>query len=297
VIVSGISTATGIAAGGDNSCTALLSGGVRCWGDNSAGQLGNGTLAGSNLPVTVSGITTAVGVSTGEAHTCARRSDGRLLCWGANGAGQLGDGNTGNSALPLNVIQTIFATSVVAGGNHTCALRADSAALCWGSNGLSQLGEVIPAPAAVLGWTSSASAVATIDGSGRALALAPGGTSIAVNYGGRSINTVLTIPGPPDADGDGVADSADNCTLQANPSQLDADSDGYGNLCDADLNNSALVTTADFAILRSVLNQSAGSSAIAAAADLNGSGLVTTADFAILRSRLNFPPGPSGLHP
>jgi hypothetical protein len=220
-----------------------------------------------------------------------------LLCWGANGAGQLGDGNTGSSAVPLNVIRTIFATSVVAGGNHTCALRADSAALCWGSNGLSQLGEVIPAPAAVLGWSSSAPAVATIDGSGRALALASGGTTIGANYGGRSINTVLTVPGPPDADSDGVADSADNCTLVANPSQLDADGDGYGNICDADLNNSGLVTTADFAILRSVLNQSAGSSAAAAAADLNGSGLVTTADFAILRSRLNLPPGPSGLQP
>ncbi len=101
----------------------------------------------------------------------------------------------------------------------------------------------------------------------------------------------------PDTDGDGFADTADNCTLQANPTQLDADSDGYGNICDADLNNSGLVTTADFGILRSVLNQSAGSSANAAAADLNGSGTVTTADFAILRARLNTAPGPSGLLP
>ena len=103
--------------------------------------------------------------------------------------------------------------------------------------------------------------------------------------------------GAPDTDGDGVPDSIDNCSLVANTSQLDADSDGYGNICDADLNNSGLVTTADFGILRSVLNQSAGSSATAAAADLNGSGTVTTADFAILRARLNTPPGPSGLHP
>jgi hypothetical protein len=99
----------------------------------------------------------------------------------------------------------------------------------------------------------------------------------------------------PDTDVDGLADELDNCTLVANPTQLDADSDGYGNLCDADLNNSALVTTADFGILRSVLNQSAGSSATAAAADLNGSGTVTTADFAILRARLNTAPGSSGL--
>ena len=98
----------------------------------------------------------------------------------------------------------------------------------------------------------------------------------------------------PDADGDGAPDSADNCNLLANPTQLDANRDGYGNDCDADLNNSFLVTTADFAILRSVLNQSAASSATAADADLNGSGTVTTADFAILRARLNTAPGPSG---
>ncbi len=102
-------------------------------------------------------------------------------------------------------------------------------------------------------------------------------------------------PAPIDTDADGVLDALDNCTMTINPTQLDADQDGYGNICDADLNNSGLVTTADFGILRSVLNQAAGSSATAAAADLNGSGTVTTADFAILRARLNTAPGPSGL--
>ena len=106
-----------------------------------------------------------------------------------------------------------------------------------------------------------------------------------------------TPPPSSDSDGDSVQDSTDNCSLTANASQLDANGDGYGNACDADLNESGLVTTADFAILRSVLNQPAASSATAAAADLNGSGTVTTADFAILRSRLNTAPGPSGLLP
>jgi len=100
----------------------------------------------------------------------------------------------------------------------------------------------------------------------------------------------------PDTDGDTVADPSDNCTLVANPAQLDADQDGYGNLCDADLNNSGTVTTADFGLLRSVLGQPAASSALAAAADLNGSGAVTTADFGLLRARLGTAPGPSGLH-
>ena len=100
-----------------------------------------------------------------------------------------------------------------------------------------------------------------------------------------------------DTDGDGVPDSTDNCKLVSNVTQLDTDSDGYGNICDADLNNSGTVTAADFAMLRAVLGQSAVSSAAAANADLNGSGTVTVADFAILRAALGKNPGPSGLHP
>ena len=113
-----------------------------------------------------------------------------------------------------------------------------------------------------------------------------------------------TLSAPPDFDGDGSADGADNCGLVPNGplipdagghSQLDADGDGYGNACDADLNNSGTVTTADFGLLRSVLGQAAGFSATAAAADMNGSGTVTTADFGLLRARLGTAPGPSGL--
>mgnify|MGYP002083980767 CR=1 FL=1 len=100
----------------------------------------------------------------------------------------------------------------------------------------------------------------------------------------------------PDTDGDGVPDANDNCTLAANPTQLDADADGYGNICDGDINNSGTVTSADFGLLRSVLGQPVGFSATAAAADMNGSGTVTTADFGLLRARLGTVPGPSGLH-
>lgn len=98
-----------------------------------------------------------------------------------------------------------------------------------------------------------------------------------------------------DADVDAVPDYTDNCKSTANPTQLDANNDGYGNICDADINNSGTVTTADFGLLRSVLGQPAGSSATAAAADMNGSGTVTTADFGLLRARLGTTPGPSGL--
>ena len=118
-----------------------------------------------------------------------------------------------------------------------------------------------------------------------------------VTDGISSDTATLTLAVLPDADRDGVIDGQDNCTSDANAGQLDADGDGYGNLCDADLNNSGLVTTADFGAMLSVLGQSATSSPAAAAADLNGSGMVTSTDFGILRNRLNTAPGPSGLHP
>ena len=107
----------------------------------------------------------------------------------------------------------------------------------------------------------------------------------------------LTITVDPDTDGDTIGDPSDNCTLASNASQLNADGDAFGNPCDADLNNSGLVTSADFAMLRAVLGQAASASATAAAADLNGSGTVTTADFALLRVKLGKAPGPAGTLP
>ena len=100
-----------------------------------------------------------------------------------------------------------------------------------------------------------------------------------------------------DVDADGVLDALDNCTRVVNATQLDVDGDGYGNICDADLNNNGFVSVVDFALLRSVLGQPASASPTAAAADMNGSGSVTVADYGLLRARLGTAPGPSGLHP
>jgi hypothetical protein len=123
----------------------------------------------------------------------------------------------------------------------------------------------------------------------------------AVTSGGFAIdNLAIGSTLTTDADADGIRDLDDNCIEAPNgplipdaggASQRDADNDGYGNRCDGDLNNSGLVTSADYFLLRNALNTANP------VADLNGSGLVTSADYFILRAMLNQPPGPSGLHP
>lgn len=94
-----------------------------------------------------------------------------------------------------------------------------------------------------------------------------------------------------DVDQDNFPDAADNCTDTPNSQQRDTDGDGYGNICDPDLNNDGLVTVTDFLILRGVLNTPDPD------CDFNGDGLCTVTDFLILRSFLNKPPGPSGVAP
>ena len=96
-------------------------------------------------------------------------------------------------------------------------------------------------------------------------------------------------PGPsqPDSDGDGVPDKSDNCTLVANSDQRDADGDGYGSICDPDLNNDHIVNATDLAILK----QAFGSSD--ANADFNGDGVVDDLDLTMLKTQFFKSPGPS----
>jgi hypothetical protein len=89
-----------------------------------------------------------------------------------------------------------------------------------------------------------------------------------------------------DTDGDAVPDASDNCMLVPNPTQLDTDGDGYGNACDADLDNSGLVNFADLALFRLAFGSSNPH------ADFDGNAVVNFADLASFRQMFGRPPGP-----
>ena len=99
--------------------------------------------------------------------------------------------------------------------------------------------------------------------------------------------TVTVHSEPLDSDADGVPDYNDNCQLISNPAQRD----GYGNFCDADLNNSGFTDFADFGTFQFQFGT------IGPDADFNGTGFVDFADFGAFQFLFGKLPGPSGLAP
>jgi alpha-tubulin suppressor-like RCC1 family protein len=141
VRVTGIGSATAVAAGNSHSCALLASGVVKCWGYNVYGNLGDGTNARwSTIPVKVSGIGSATALALNWAHSCALLASGAVQCWGYNVKGQLGNGTTTNSNVPVAVKGISNATAVATGAFFSCALLASGEVQCWGSSGLGQLG-------------------------------------------------------------------------------------------------------------------------------------------------------------
>jgi alpha-tubulin suppressor-like RCC1 family protein len=136
-----------VSTGSNNhTCARLADGTAWCWGDNYAGQLGDGTTSSSALPVQVLGLASVVDISAGFNHACARESDGTLWCWGDNKGGQLGDGRSGQLALATSPVRVAkLGTDVVevrAGiGAATCARRKGGDVWCWGARGCGMMGD------------------------------------------------------------------------------------------------------------------------------------------------------------
>jgi alpha-tubulin suppressor-like RCC1 family protein len=144
VTVSGLSSGVvQIATGSAHSCALTTGGGVKCWGDNSIGELGDGTFVERHAPVNVSGLTSGVAaIFAGGINTCALLDTGVVKCWGENSRGQVGGGPTLYHNTPVTIAG--FSDDVVAldlNYFNVCARLVTGDAECWGHNAYYQVGD------------------------------------------------------------------------------------------------------------------------------------------------------------
>ncbi len=134
---------TDVSAGKNHTC-AIVYGKLYCWGDNSHGQLGNGTTTSTDEPDFAKPVAGALSgkrvtdISAGIDNTCAI-ANGQAYCWGNNSHKKLGDGSYTLHTSPVLVnghgalTTSMSTTEISAGADHTCAV-ANADAYCWGWN-------------------------------------------------------------------------------------------------------------------------------------------------------------------
>ena len=156
-----------IAVGVSYACALTSEGGVKCWGWQKGGRLGNNSVDDASIlyPVDVVGRNTdgtsggdgvlsdIAQISSGGNHTCALNSSGNVLCWGYGNVGQLGNNATTSSSFPVQVVgpdtnadqegDGILSdiVQIILGREHSCALNSSGNVLCWGYNDDTQLGD------------------------------------------------------------------------------------------------------------------------------------------------------------
>jgi alpha-tubulin suppressor-like RCC1 family protein len=151
VPVLGLENITALAAGSEFTIALLSDGTVRSWGNNTWGQLGDGTHLDTwekdTNYVTVSGIAGAKAIAAANAHALALLENGTVEAWGNNNYGQLGDGKGGtdratgeNDTLPKVVSGLSNVIAIASGGGSNFALLSNRTLVAWGQNQNGQLG-------------------------------------------------------------------------------------------------------------------------------------------------------------
>jgi alpha-tubulin suppressor-like RCC1 family protein len=128
-----------VVAGDQHTCAIMTTGGLRCWGRNLEGQLGNGTTTNLQAPPTTDVLSDVKTVALAWKNTCAVTTAGGVRCWGDNQNGQLGDGTTTSRLVPPNAdvltdVQSVSPENDGGGLGSTCVLTASGGVRCWGDS-------------------------------------------------------------------------------------------------------------------------------------------------------------------
>ncbi len=173
--------ATALQVGDDHGCALQTDGRVSCWGDDAAGQLGDGT-AGTGAALAtktvVGGVAHAAQVFVGGRTSCARDIAGAVRCWGANDANQAGRGSGSAAVLPKAGAVTVATglTALALGGAHACGLHVSGRVACWGGGSAGQLGDGKGADSAAAVWVSTLERIVQVSsGPAHSCALQAGG--------------------------------------------------------------------------------------------------------------------------
>jgi len=253
-----------IAAGREHTCALTSVGGVKCWGWNGLGLLGDGTTTDRTTPVDVVGLGSGVAaIAPAGYHTCALTTEGGVKCWGSNGAGQLGDGTTMIRTTPVDVVGLgSGVAAIAAGGHHSCALTRDGGVKCWGSNGDGQLGD-----------GTTARRTAPVD-------VAELGSGVAAIAAGFSHTCALTGGGGVKCWGDNDSGALGDGTTTQRTTPVDVA--GLKPTACGDVNDSGSVDSIDVALVLQLTAGLVGSLENEASADVNGDGTINTIDAALI---------------
>ncbi len=142
---------THVVNSGTAMCARFTDQQVRCWGQDTNGELGDGTTKTAYTTITNPGafkaelainLTNVAQLAAGNSFTCALLTDGTVSCWGMNNSAQIGTGAfSSNVSTPTPVAGLSGVTSITSGMEHTCALKSDGTVWCWGEASNGQIGD------------------------------------------------------------------------------------------------------------------------------------------------------------